>query len=51
MQNKDTGGIVDGAVNIIDPRSPSDIEPCLGLYGDFEKRKQRHYYPNINCFI
>lgn len=51
MQNKDTGGIVDGAVTIIDPRSPSDIEPCLGLDGDFEKRKQRHYYPNINCFI
>lgn len=51
MQNTDTRGIVDGAVTILDPRSPKDVEPCLGLDGDFEKRKKRSYYHNIHCFI
>lgn len=51
MQNNDTKGIVDGAVTIIDTWSSKDVEPCLGLDGDFEKRKKRSYYHNINCFI
>ena len=51
IQSKQTKGIIDGAVTIIDPRSSEAVKPCLGLKGDFEKRDKKDFFHNINCFI
>lgn len=52
MQSKESKGIVDGSVTILDHRSPEAVKPCLGLQGDFEKiDKKTSLYNNVHCFM